>query len=70
MCKFQIEERIVQLLQHFGLDQVHVAARLDTDWIDLVAHRPELITSLPLIYPGDACGSAPAPGVPSPGYRW
>lgn len=51
MSKFQIEERIVQLLQHFGLDQVHVAARLDTDWIDLAVDHAELIRSLTLIYP-------------------
>ena len=51
MSRFQGAERIVQLLQHLGLEQAHVAARLDTDWTDLVVHRPELITSLSLVYP-------------------
>ena len=40
MSRFQGEERIVQLLQHLGLDQAHFAARLDTDWTDLVAPPP------------------------------
>ncbi len=51
MSRFQGAERIVQLLQHLGLEQAHVAARLDTDWTDLVVHHPELITSLSLVYP-------------------
>ena len=51
MSRFEGAERIVQLLQHLGLDQAHVAARLDTDWTDLVVHHPERITSLTLIYP-------------------
>src|SRR6266498_2084233 len=51
MSRFEGEERIVQLLQHLGLDQAHFAARLDADWSDLVVHHPELVTSLTLIYP-------------------
>jgi ubiquinone/menaquinone biosynthesis C-methylase UbiE len=51
ISRFEGAERIVQLLQQLGLEQAHVAARLDTDWTDLVAHHPELITSLTLIYP-------------------
>ena len=51
MSRFQAEERIVQLLQHLGLDQAHFAARLDADWSDLVVHDPELVTSLTLINP-------------------
>src|SRR5689334_8513727 len=51
MSRFQNEERIVQLLQHLGLDQAHFAARLDIDWTELLAHYPGLVTSLTLIYP-------------------
>src|SRR5437879_2454618 len=29
LSRFQVEERLVQLLAHLGLDQAHFAARLD-----------------------------------------
>lgn len=51
MTHFHIEERVAQLLQHLGLHDAHFAARLDTDWTELVMHRPDLIASLTLIYP-------------------
>jgi ubiquinone/menaquinone biosynthesis C-methylase UbiE len=51
MSRFQAVERIAQLLQHLGLEHAHFAARLDIDWTELVIYRPELITSLTLIYP-------------------
>src|SRR5947208_1613917 len=49
--RFQVEERLAQLLAHLGLDQAHFAARLDNDWTGLVLRRPELVTSLTLVCP-------------------
>ena len=52
MVRFQVEERLAQLLSLLGLRQAHFVARLNTDWTGLVAHHPDLITSLTLICPG------------------
>jgi len=49
--RFQVEERLAQLLAHLGLDQAHFAARLDNDWTGLVLRRPELVRSLTLVCP-------------------
>lgn len=49
--RFQVEERLAQLLSHLGLERAHFAARLDNDWTGLVVHRPELVTSLTLVCP-------------------
>jgi SAM-dependent methyltransferase len=49
--RFQVEERLAQLLSHLGLTQAHFAARLDNDWTGLVTRRPELVTSLTLVCP-------------------
>jgi SAM-dependent methyltransferase len=49
--RFQVEERLAQLLAHLGLDQAHFAARLDNDWTGLVLRRPELVASLTLVCP-------------------
>jgi ubiquinone/menaquinone biosynthesis C-methylase UbiE len=46
-----IEERIWQVLQHLGLTQAHVAARLPGDWQGLAITHPETITSLTLVCP-------------------
>ncbi len=58
MARFQVEERLAQLLSHLGLNQAHFVARLDTDWTGLVVHHPELITSLTLICPGSMDATA------------
>ena len=46
-----IEERLVYLLQHLGLERAHFAARLPTDWSGLASARPEMISSLTLACP-------------------
>jgi SAM-dependent methyltransferase len=56
--RFQVEERLAQLLAHLGLDHAHFAARLDNDWTGLVLHRPELVTSLTLVCPGNMDATA------------
>ena len=48
--RFQVEERLAQLLVHLGLDQAHFAARLDNDWTGLVLRRPVLVRSLTLVH--------------------
>ena len=61
MSRFQVEERLAQLLAYLGLDQAHFAARLDNDWTGLVVHRPELVTSLTLVCPGNMDATALRP---------
>src|SRR5919109_3505683 len=46
-----IEERILQVLRHLGIAQVHVAARVPGDWQDLATTHPESIRSLTLVCP-------------------
>jgi ubiquinone/menaquinone biosynthesis C-methylase UbiE len=46
-----VAERIVRVLQHLGIAQVHVAARVSGDWQDLVATYPEHLASLTLVCP-------------------
>ena len=46
-----IEERIIQVLQHFGIVQAHIAARVPGDWQGLAAKHPEAIASLTLVCP-------------------
>src|SRR5262245_42441766 len=46
-----LEDRLVQLLQHFGLERVHVAATVPADWRALVTAHAERITSLTLVCP-------------------
>src|SRR5262244_2983585 len=46
-----IEQRILQVLRHLGLAQVHVAARVPGDWQDLATTHLESIRSLTLVCP-------------------
>ena len=46
-----VEERLVQLLQHLGIERAHVAARGGGDWGGLAARHPDCIASLTLICP-------------------
>src|SRR5262247_4806880 len=46
-----VEERLVQLLQHLGIERAHVAARSGGDWGGLAATHPDCIASLTLICP-------------------
>jgi SAM-dependent methyltransferase len=47
------EGRLVQLLQHFGIDRAHVAARLPSDWSGLATAHPAMMASLTLVCPGE-----------------
>jgi ubiquinone/menaquinone biosynthesis C-methylase UbiE len=49
--KQPIEDRILRVLQHLGLTQAHVAARLPGDWQGLATRHPETIASLTLVCP-------------------
>jgi ubiquinone/menaquinone biosynthesis C-methylase UbiE len=46
-----IEERILQVLQHLGIAQAHIAARVPGDWRGLATTHPERIASLTLVCP-------------------
>ena len=46
-----VEERLLQLLQHLGIERAHVAARGGGDWGGLAASHPDCIASLTLICP-------------------
>jgi SAM-dependent methyltransferase len=47
-----VEERIVQLLQHLGIDQAHFAGRTPGDWTGLANTYREVCSSLTLVGPG------------------
>jgi ubiquinone/menaquinone biosynthesis C-methylase UbiE len=53
-----VEERILQLLQHLGIQQAHFAARRAEDWQGLATAHPEAIASLTLLCPGGIDPSA------------
>ncbi len=44
-------DRLLQLLQHFGLEQAHVAAAVPGDWRGLATAHPDRIASLSLVCP-------------------
>lgn len=46
---YPIEQRILQVLQHLGLEQAHFAGRVPDDWLGLVSKHPAVIASLTLI---------------------
>lgn len=46
-----VEERILQLLRHLGIQQAHFAASNPVDWQGLVTNHPEVISSLTLVTP-------------------
>jgi len=47
-----VEERILQLLQHLGIDRAHFAARTPGDWTGLATRFPERFDSFTLVGPG------------------
>ena len=49
-----IQERILQLLNHLGIQQAHFGARVPRDWQGLVASNPETVASLTLLCPRQA----------------
>ena len=46
-----VARRLVQLFEHLGLAQVHIAARVTADWHGLISTQPERIASLMLVCP-------------------
>jgi len=46
-----VEERLLRLLQHLGIERAHFAARGGGDWGGLVARHPDCIASLSLVCP-------------------
>jgi ubiquinone/menaquinone biosynthesis C-methylase UbiE len=44
-------DRIVQVLHHLGIKRAHFAARIPSDWQELVTTHPETIASLTLVGP-------------------
>src|SRR5499426_984618 len=59
-----VEERLLQLLQHLGIERAHVAARGGGDWGGLAASHPDCIASLTLICPRGMDPSALGPLAP------
>src|SRR4029453_14378270 len=47
-----VEERILQLLQHLGIDQAHFAGRTPADWTGLATTYPAVFSSFTLVGPG------------------
>ena len=47
-----VEERILQLLQHLGIDQAHFVGRTPADWTGLATRYPEVFCSFILVGPG------------------
>ncbi len=50
-AELPVEERILQLLRHLGIQQAHFAASNPVDWQGLVTNHPEVISSLTLVTP-------------------
>ncbi len=46
-----VEERIIQLLQHLGIEHAHLAACMPRDWDGLLTSYPDSISSLTLVCP-------------------
>lgn len=46
-----VEERILQLLQHLGIQKAHFAARDPGDWAGCASKHPEVIASMSLVCP-------------------
>lgn len=46
-----LEERLVQLLRHLGIERAHIAACMPRDWVGLLTHHNHAIASLTLICP-------------------
>jgi SAM-dependent methyltransferase len=46
-----VEERLVHLFHHLGIDQAHIAARTASDWQGLATAHPDRIASLTLVCP-------------------
>lgn len=52
-----LEKRLLQLVEHLGIERAHIAARRPEDWAGLAAHHPEVMASLALICPNPGMSS-------------
>ena len=50
-AELPVEERILRLLQHLGIQKAHFAASNPADWQGLVTAHPEVVSSLTLVTP-------------------
>ena len=50
-AELPLEERLVQLLEHLGLPEAHVAACRPEDWEGFVSRHPDRVASLTLVCP-------------------
>ncbi len=50
-ANYPLEERLIHLLRHLGIERAHFAACMPRDWEGLVATHPEIVSSLTLICP-------------------
>ena len=60
-AELPVEERILQLLRHLGIQQAHFAASTPADWEGLVTAHPEVISSLTLVCPRSLAGNPDSP---------
>ncbi|MEM7131858.1 MAG: methyltransferase domain-containing protein [Chloroflexota bacterium] len=59
-----MDERLLALMDHLGVESVHIAGRMPGDWQDVIKHHKERAASLTLIAPtfippGELTGIAP-----------
>ena len=50
-AELPVDERILPVLEHLGIQQAHFAASNPLDWQGLVTTHPEVISSLTLVSP-------------------
>lgn len=60
-----LEQRLIELLRHLGLERAHFAACMPRDWVGLLTHAKPAVASLTLICPMgiglDPLGAIPPP---------
>jgi len=50
-ASYLVEDRILQLFRHLGIEQAHFAACMPRDWGGLVTSHPDIVSSLTLVCP-------------------
>lgn len=50
-AEIPVEDRILQVLQHLGIEKAHFGARASGDWSGLATNHPEVVSSLTLVCP-------------------
>ena len=48
-ASYLVEDRILQLFRHLGIEQAHFAACMPRDWGGLVASHPDIVSSLTFV---------------------